>query len=361
MKIYETPAWCVRIARYQAERVAHTARWVLLIDSEGDVVSVKQNNPHYLDVIAVIGPADVDGVHFEITVLLEIGRGKGRPYSHGALRDKKDGRRKQVSARRKFATIDQWRFAKIWKRLEAVMVEDASRMSRHGVFFQHREREIICGVTYSISERDPLMLAAVLQSERKMRTNPLDADMEKAAQLLEKKLYMYDAFSYAPKREIEKEMGKKRSGLEYAIWFLTNRRFLPHQLYLIEKRLRVTRAWDMYERLMRDFLSGHYMAYQNDDTRVVSWGALLERSDIPTFDRVYVWSKSETFRRRANRLRKTGNAVRRRFFKDVLIFFFTPLEIVEEARKDRGDRGGELILPDGARRIIQFDDWDISF
>ena len=200
MKKHETQSWKARVACNQAERVAHTARWVLTIDGKGAVLSVVQNKPHQLDVMAVIGPAEAGGIRYEQTVLVEIGIRRGKPYSQGKPIDSLTGKRKRIFTRQKFATIDLPRLCRMWKRLESVMVEEASGMSRVGILFQRGKQELLDGIVFTISEKDPLMLAAILQSERRMRTNPLDEDMEKAAIFLRRTLEPHNDLSFAPKR-----------------------------------------------------------------------------------------------------------------------------------------------------------------
>lgn len=94
------------------------ARWVLVIDEEGNILSTidRSHKGYLVNSIAVLGPALVKGTLMPETVLLEIGLSRCRPYrrSERGNRDVVVSSREVIPKRLRAACISHKQLAAIW-------------------------------------------------------------------------------------------------------------------------------------------------------------------------------------------------------------------------------------------------------
>lgn len=231
--------------------IGRAAKHVFIVDHTGTPFHYRENQHGILDVVAVLGPGEKDGVSFDTTVLLEIGYGHTRPYhnSRGVTGEWVHKRRKYVSL-----TSDQLR--NVWPFLEDLLarlagetistwksphVKISSRYHKRTktrglkVRKEKEDREYLRGVHFSVSMHDPLVLGLVLRSELELdrRQTSLMADLIGALGFLSRIIRRYSERTLRSEKLIAKLDGYPRSGITSCIRFLRKRNFLPHHLSLI--------------------------------------------------------------------------------------------------------------------------------
>ena len=326
----------LQLLRNQAERVELGARYVMYTDIFGNVKDVRMNRKPRVNVLAVIGPAIYGEEECKKIVLLEIGLRNGRPYHRASLG--KRGAQKEFNARLKQGTIDLPFLKNIWGALEETLCYDAGQQSslRYGSSFDRHSRMYLKGVSFSVSASDPVLFAAVIQSELKSRFNPLLEDMRRASQWLEKKLGQYNHFAqmaeeahhpYNALIRLVREGGKERRGKKFAEDlfaaenFLHKRALMPHQGYLLGKCRQHLAAFPVSAILSREMPT----LLQEDITK---WGALLEMGGGPTFTSAYIYCKRETPSHKEKIPKKTARAMKSAP-GNYLTFFLTPRGLVK--------------------------------
>src|SRR3989344_4708006 len=153
-----------RIASAQAERVLNGARYVVVTDG-AKVIDVRENAVPSMEVFAVVGSARCGDVSYERSVLFEIGRKYSRPY-HRARLLSGDGVWHETSARQRFVPLTKEALCLGWDQILSAVMHDAWRMRDwKRATFETDKRRFISGVTFTVSQEDKVLLAAVLQSE----------------------------------------------------------------------------------------------------------------------------------------------------------------------------------------------------
>lgn len=344
----------VRLLHRQAKRVMLGARYVIETDVFGNVKDVRVNRKPRVNVCAVIGPAVVWGeMECEEAVLLEIGLRHGRPYHRAALGER--GAQKEFGARSKYDTVDLSFLKNVWETLEGTLCYDAgqSSLKRHGTF-QRGNTTYLKGVSFSVSASDPVLFAAVIQSELRDRYNPLLEDMRRAGKWLEEKLEEYEHFAQMAKEtpkpyetllRLVRAGGKERKrknfaeNLFVAENFLFKRELLPHQWYLLNGAMACSTSFPVYS-----ILSEQMPTFNRES--IAKWGALLEMDVVPTFTSAYVWCKPETSIHKKRVHRKTAYATKRAP-GNYLTFFLTPRVLTEKRFVPKGKHNilGHVTVP----------------
>ncbi len=109
------------------EYVSQNARFVLYVDTSGDVCHITDNKYGVLSVIAVIGRAHIGNNITADTILLEIGLWRTRPYrkTEAPNRKTKNRERIRITGRRKFADLNNDQFMRTWPYLEELLFQHA--------------------------------------------------------------------------------------------------------------------------------------------------------------------------------------------------------------------------------------------
>lgn len=321
----------LQLLRDQAKRVGLGARYVIETDIFGNVKDVRVNPKPRVNVCAVIGPAVVWGeMECEEAVLLEIGLRHGRPYHRASLGER--GMQKEFGARLKRDTVNLSFLKNVWGALEGTLCYDAGQSSlKHSGTFQRGNTTYLRGVSFSVSASDPVLFAAVIQSELRNRYNPLLEDMRRAGKWLEEKLEEYEHFAQMAKEtrkpyetlwRLVHAAGKERKrknfaeNLLVAENFLFKRELLPHQWYLLNGTMACSAVSPVY-----NILSEQMPTFDRES--IAKWGALLEMEGVPTLTSAHIWCKPETLIHKKIGHKKTAYAVKRAP-GNYLTFFLTP-------------------------------------
>ncbi len=289
----------VAAARDQVERERTYARYVITIDEEGNPVNFEENPHPQINVLAVVGPAQVGDVFLEETILLEIGIHRSYPYrrTHGI---KNGSPARMIWQRAKHASLSISQLGKVFPEIERVLVEDMRKRTKNwrfvktgyrtrGLFRGDRnpERTRQMGTRYSVSFQDKAFLATVLRSELENRQVPLEKDLKRAARKISLITSRYRR-QYPSEKEFELMCSYPKIIDLYE--FLERRNFHPHHYYLLCRALERSEGRFLFERIMKDL--------QIDRDMVSCWGALMMSTDVPWFRGVHTWCVSNEWRQK---------------------------------------------------------------
>jgi len=266
------------------------ARIVFVIDENGTPVCSWTNGNYNLDAIVVLG--DVSG--FGLTILLEIGISRARPYTQAYGRKKKSMHR-----RHKFFSLNEtqihnllpfleekilvltrnrvetWKFdTYIMKKPRYHVVNSYGLKERSG----DKEKMYIKGARFSVSHEDKLLVGVVIRSELNKRQVCIKSDVAGAGKLAASLLRGYHPDTLRSKKKLA-QYSTQKSSIVAAVDFLRKRNFLPHQLFLLLESL------SGYSRECVEYI----LEYMDVDMgEVEKWGMLLDK-DLPTFSGAFTY------------------------------------------------------------------------
>lgn len=152
------------------QKLSRGARFTLTINASG-THTLHENESYAASVLAVFAPAEIDGLHIEAGLILEIGIGKGAPYSHTF---KKDASGKCLSVdRRKIREATENEQGIIWDIFSKLMIrltdEQVHKRKRQKPWFQHTDNgELYCftkGKRFLVSMDDEWVRNLILELE----------------------------------------------------------------------------------------------------------------------------------------------------------------------------------------------------
>jgi len=194
------------------------ARFIIYVDDEGFPLRMLEREEGYkLDVLAIIGSAEVEDMYFPEVILLEIGMGKTKPY-HDAKVPKnlhKEGETTWIHKRQKMASLSQKQLSNLWPYLENILVGKAIKQmsgwkshtrvlpnslvrishGNRGIHIKDTFREVKSGVRFSVSFADMEMIKVVLSSHLIY----MKETMRKLSYSLNRFLQRYKNSSYSSK------------------------------------------------------------------------------------------------------------------------------------------------------------------
>ncbi|MBI1960756.1 MAG: hypothetical protein HYS43_00550 [Candidatus Liptonbacteria bacterium] len=168
--------------RRDAARVVERARYVIIVDGNGTILDTRLNEQSRVDILAVIGPADIGNGVIADAVLLEIGLFRARPYCR-LVRTPERGH--EFRPRRKVMGLNEQQLRAILPRIETLLTDYAiekqmrwktsvwpiliqktrignrkRRTIRESGYFYGRK-----GVRFSVSREDGMFMDAVVRSQ----------------------------------------------------------------------------------------------------------------------------------------------------------------------------------------------------
>ena len=162
-----------------AQRLQKLAHWVLVIDEQGNVCDLIENQSYVANVIAVLGPAVYHDTVFQRALLLEIGISQGRPYMQ-AESHRLGGRmfRKHIKGRTKVTGISFTQLKSVWPMLISI-IEELVKQARSrwqdknkGGWYVFTKAGFKCferGICFSVSRMDDLLCEAFLLRDVEVR------------------------------------------------------------------------------------------------------------------------------------------------------------------------------------------------
>ncbi len=277
----------IEIVKRHVERERVYARYTITIDDAGEVLSTTENPLPQIDVLAIIGPAEIEGCRLEEVLLLEIGINRSAPYklTHGL---NNGGNPVKIGQRARYAQISKVQLEGVFPHIQTRLVDYMRQVSAGWKFTQFtlphqygdpkvkkvRQR----GLFYSVSIDDREMFATVLRSERFCREISLEPDLEMAAQKISSSVEKYK--NQKPTEKQFRQMSKYKH-MRNLLAFLDRRNFHPHHLYFIRKYL--------VKNLCKGIVLFDYILERRgvDVEEMYRWGELAW-SDGSSFEGVYV-------------------------------------------------------------------------
>lgn len=274
-----------------AAKVALAAKHVLLIDTEGNILSHKTNKSFVLDLIAVIGPSTYRGEEIKTACLLEIGFKRSRPYKQT---------RRFAKNRRRYCKINAVQLAHCWHKIEEIIVDELDKRtagwkSRSGWIYYgriksrcisakpSRKKEVKHyrqrGIYVCLSQQDEEVVSVFLRSEIVKRQICLKKDMCEVAQiaksLLNDSRLLDDKF-------LKRSLKKDSTGVSIFVDLLAKRRLRPHQIYFLLKYC---------SRTMRQILTSILLYLKYDLDRVARFGRVCEREGYIFEQDVFLYAR----------------------------------------------------------------------
>lgn len=287
----------------QAKRERMYARYVIIIDEEGNAIDFIENPHPQISVLSVVGPAWIGDIFLEETILLEIGLRHSFPYREtGGIRN--GSRRRFISPRKKRVSLSMDQLSNVFPKIYEVLVENMREVTSGwknvvwdmpfqtlGNFDrQTRNRggmKRIKGVRYSVSFEDEAMLSAVLRSELLGRQKPLEEDMKWAARKIGKIVARYRTQT-PTKKQLARMLSAPR--LIDLTDFLEGRNFHRHHYHLILENLKRSKGILLFQEILE------HMGV--DLGEVSDWGTLMRNESAPVFRGVYTWCVADEWKER---------------------------------------------------------------
>lgn len=196
-------------ARRDAGRLKKIARWVVVVDENGNILDLINNEPYLANVFAVLGPANVCGEDIREAVLLEIGISRGCPYAR--TESSRTGKNRVARRRQKVADLSMNQLRTIWPTLLSVLEECVTsareRWTIKGAWSARTNagmKEFERGISFSVSSSDQLLREVFLLRDMAHRKY-----LHKTARIIAHFLRRYK-YAFYPERQLRSLAGVQK-------------------------------------------------------------------------------------------------------------------------------------------------------
>lgn len=128
-----------KLITQDVSRVEEYARYVLIIDEEGNPRALVRRDGAPLNIIAILGPAWHKGEFFPVALLLEVGLGQTRPYHSARFPQSISKKRQWIEQRRNYRLFSPERFRVLCPYLLDILADHAREII---ALWKHREWKI---------------------------------------------------------------------------------------------------------------------------------------------------------------------------------------------------------------------------
>jgi hypothetical protein len=273
------------LVRRDVERVMRHAYAVIVLDQDGNFdVRLNQSDKPGLSVVAVVGPGDYHGRHYDQAVLFEIGKCRGRPYAQAnrALDSFAPGEARQIPKRRKWFSLTDKQYLAVAPQIIR-MISDLTeekmagrewgtranptyvkvttsywRRRGKGYYLRTKYVPLVTGVRFSVAYADLRLFADVLWAERNLNKETRKTIARRA------RYVRYLVSRYLQKARPESNFWKSEQGVAIND-VIIRARSLPHlQIDLMEELARLAKQKKEKGKLKERTLFRQYLEEVNE-------------------------------------------------------------------------------------------------